>query len=291
MRAGLLGGLTLGLKSLPHGYASPGGNKPLVFSGRLASQAARRLNETAHFVQQVCRPGGLRRFGEGFRICAKVRLMHAQVRRMLLRSGRWDEARWGAPINQHDQAGTTLLFSLSVLEGLRAFGLHIEPAESEAYLQLWRYVGWLIGAEPEITPGSEFEARQLAELIYATMGEPDDDSRALVRALVWVSIAPARSWPERELARRQLAFAQGVCRGLVGDELADKLGLPRDAWRLAVPAMRRMVTVAETVREHVEAAHRVSLVVGERYWDRVVALGLTGATAEFGLPDRLAHAA
>jgi hypothetical protein len=29
---------------------------------------------------------------------------------------------------------------------------------------------------------------------------------------------------------------------------------------------------------------------GARYWDRVLALGLQGATAEFGLPERL-HAA
>jgi hypothetical protein len=35
MRAGPLGGAVLGARSLVLGYASPGGNKPLVFSGRL----------------------------------------------------------------------------------------------------------------------------------------------------------------------------------------------------------------------------------------------------------------
>ena len=54
MRTGPVGGLVLAFKSLLHGYASPGGNKPLVFSGRLRQQAARRLHETSRFVQATC---------------------------------------------------------------------------------------------------------------------------------------------------------------------------------------------------------------------------------------------
>src|SRR5262249_1270638 len=64
MRAGPLGGAVLGARSLVLGYASPGGNKPLAFSGRLKDQAKRRLDETARFVQAVCRPGGMRPYGE-----------------------------------------------------------------------------------------------------------------------------------------------------------------------------------------------------------------------------------
>jgi hypothetical protein len=59
----------------------------------------------------------------------KVRLMHAQVRRMLMKSERWKSAQWGLPITQHDMARTTLLFSLSVLEGLRAFGVKCEELD------------------------------------------------------------------------------------------------------------------------------------------------------------------
>src|SRR5262249_51979302 len=131
MRAGPFGGMVLGAGSLVLGYASPGGNKPLVFSGRLTEQAPRRLDETSRFVQAVCRPGGMQRSGDGFKITVKVRLMHAEVRRMILRSGRWDDARWGAPLNQHDMAATTLLFSLVVLEGLRSLGLVIGREEAE----------------------------------------------------------------------------------------------------------------------------------------------------------------
>src|SRR5262249_52906161 len=105
LRAGPLGGAVLGTRSLVLGYASPGGNRPLVFSGRLTEQAGRRLNETARFVQAVCRPGGMRPFADGWQITLKVRLIHAQVRKMLLASPRWSSADWGLPINQHDLAG------------------------------------------------------------------------------------------------------------------------------------------------------------------------------------------
>ena len=58
-RAGPLGGIVLGMKSLVLGYSSPGGNKPLVLSGRLEEQAGRRLAETARFVQATIAPGGM----------------------------------------------------------------------------------------------------------------------------------------------------------------------------------------------------------------------------------------
>ncbi len=290
MRVGVLGGICLGVKSLVHGYASPGGNKPLVFSGRLMDKAARRLNETSRFVQAVCRPGGMRRFADGFQITVKVRLMHAQVRRMLLKSGRWDAPRWGAPINQHDMAGTTLLFSASVLEGLRTFGVKMTREESESYIALWRYVGRVIGVDHGILPMSEQDAFQLAELIACTMGEPDDDSRALVKALFEYPLEMARTDAQRLLAERQVAFGYGVGRGLIGDELADKLALPKNAWRFSVPMVRRVVVTAENVRIRSGWADRTAYVTGVRYWDKVVELGLAGATAEFGLPERLALA-
>ena len=288
MRVGVLGGICLGAKSLVLGYASPGGNKPLVFSGRLVESAARRLNETSRFVQAVCRPGGMRRFSDGFQITVKVRLMHAQVRRMLRRSDKWQTSKWGEPINQHDMAGTTVLFSLSVLEGLRAFGVKMSRDESESFMQLWRYVGHVIGVDPGVLPTCEYDAWQMAQLIAQTMGEPDDDSRNLVRALFEHPLAMARNERQKALAERQISFGYGVCRALIGDELADKLAIPRNAYRYALPTVRALVTAAENVRIRSSWADRTAYVTGVKYWDKVVEIGLAGANAEFRLPERLA---
>jgi hypothetical protein len=124
-RTGVFGGLVLSLRSLMGGYTAPAGNKPLAFSGRLREQAPRRVAETARFVTAVCAPGGMQPGAEGWRITLHVRLMHAQVRRLLWASGRWDHARWAEPINQHDMLATMLLFSEVYIEGLRRFGFSI----------------------------------------------------------------------------------------------------------------------------------------------------------------------
>lgn len=291
MRSGPFGGMVLGAGSLILGYASPGGNKPLVFSGRLKETAARRLDETSRFVQAVCRPGGMKRHGDGFKITVKVRLMHAEVRRMILRSGRWDEARWGKPINQHDMSATTLLFSLAVLEGLRMLGLEIPGEEAEQYTQLWRYVGWVMGCDRDLTPASEYEARKLAGLIRATQGAPDEDSRALTRALLQVPYARVKAPGDERRARFEHDLAEGLARNFVGEEMADALGIPVTRWRHAVRIFRRMNAAAEPIRLRLPAAHRAAVARGARYWDRVIEIGLAGATAEFRPPERLAVAA
>jgi hypothetical protein len=291
MRAGPLGGIVLGVKSLVHGYASPAGNKPLIFSGRLKEQASRRLNETARFVQAVCSPRGLRPHADGYLITLRVRVIHAHVRLMIARTGRWNEAEWGAPANQHDMAGTQLLFSLSVLEGLRTLGVRFSRDDADRYMQLWRYVGHLIGVDAELQPTSEYDAARLAEIIAATQGDPDDDSRALTAALLGAPLTEATTPTSMRNAERRVRFAEAMCRELVGDELADKLAVPRTSWRLAVPLVRRLVSGAELLRESVPFTDRHARAAGNRYWERVVEVGLAGATAEFGLPDRLAPVA
>jgi len=291
MRAGALGGAVLGARSLVLGYASPGGNKPLVFSGRLKEQAARRLNETARFVQAVSRPAGMRPFADGWQITLKVRLIHAQVRKMILESGRWDAEAWGAPANQHDLAGTTLLFSASIIDGLRKLGMQISADEAESYIHLWRWVGRTIGVHADVLPASEPEAMRLADLIGTTMGEPDQDSRDLTRALFDSAYEGCDTKEKIREAQRNVMFGRVVCRELIGDELADKLDVPRQPFRHAMPMMKRLVRTMERVTRAVPFGERSAVAMGTQYWDRVVEIGLQGATYEFPLPKSLSNIA
>ncbi len=291
LRAGPLGGIVLALKSLVLGYTSPGGNKPLVFSGRLQEQAARRLNETARFVQATITPRAMRPHGEGWQITLKVRLIHAHVRRMILKSGRWDAAQWGAPVNQHDQVGTSLLFSIILLQGLRQLGMRIGHEDAQAYMDLWRWSGHVMGIDPEVLPATEAEAQRLGDVIAATMGEPDDDSRRLTRALLEAPVREAKTARERANARRVVRFSAGMCRFLLGDDVADSLEVPRSTWSYLTPFVKRVVSSVELVRETVPFGDVPALWAGTRYWDRVVELGLAGATADFALPQGLARAA
>lgn len=287
-RSGPAGGITLGAKSLVGGYCSPGGNKPLAFSGALEGQVSRRLAETGRFVVATNTPGALRPGGDAWAITLRVRLMHATVRRLLLRSGRWTSELWGAPINQHDMAATSLLFSVVFLSGIRDFGVPVTRDEAEDYVHAWRLSGWLMGVRDELLPWTEAEGLALGELIQLTQGPVDDDGRRLVEALLE---SPRGTLQGRaggaRLEQWQIELGRGFCRALVGDTLADELHLPKTAWRFAVPAVRLGVGIARKLlpaplRDPARFEAR-----GRRYWERNVEVGLQGLPARFALPTGL----
>jgi hypothetical protein len=140
-------------------------------------------------------------------------------------------------------------------------------------------------------PATETEGRRLGEIIAATQGPPDEDSRRLARALLGSAAREAKSAHERTNARRLATFSAAMCRSLLGDDMADQLGVSHTSWRCMVPLARRLVSSMELVRENVPFGDVPALWAGTRYWDRVVDLGLAGAASELPLPQRLSHAA
>jgi hypothetical protein len=287
LRSGAFGGLILGLQSLPFGYASPGGNKPLAFSGRLVEQAPRRLSETSRFVHAVCLPGGLRRDADGFAICIKVRVMHARVRQLLWQSGRWDRHAWGEPINQHDMVATTMLFSLVVVDGLRKLGFHVLASEAQRYIQLWRYASWLLGTDYELLYATEAEGLKLADLIVKTQGPPDDDGRALTHALLDSGRRGARDDRERKRAARMAPVAHALSRYLLGHEIADGLAVPRSRLEPLIPVLRAAIAAFDGARARLQPLDVLAVQFGSRYWDDVVARGLGERGTDFAPPVAL----
>jgi len=281
LRAGLIGALVITLYGLPHSYASPAGNKPLVFSGRLTEKAGRRLGETARFVVTTCLPGALRRHGDGFKMAVEVRIMHAQVRRHILQSGRWDADAWGAPINQVHMAGTNLLFSGALIIGLRRLGYVMTRRESEALLALWRYSGYLSGVEAPLLCSTVDEAQRLGNLIAAMEGPPDDDARRLMTALLDASVPGGTRG-----GHWTLSAYYGLTRALIGDELANGLRLPKTAWRVAVPVIRPLLLAYTTVGYRLPGVRAYHERVGLRGWEQGIKQSLGNAAAEFRLPER-----
>ncbi len=289
-RTGLFGGTVLGAKSLVTGYCSPGGNKPLVLTGQLEKREriGYRLAETSRFVVDVCDRGGMRRFGPGFASTVRVRIMHATVRHLIWQSERYDEAAWGVPINQHDMVATTLLFSQSFIEGVRAFGFIVTPAEADDFLHLWRYNGWVIGVEPELLPVNEDRATQLSDLIAMTQGDPDDDARALVHAFIESPrVTAGRGEDAQRQAARHVAIGYGFARSLLGDAMADALELPRTGTRFVLPSVRAVLGRMERVGRHVPGYDAKLIRTGHVYWQRAIDLGLAGKAAQFMPPARL----
>jgi hypothetical protein len=289
-RTGPFGGIVLSLRSLMAGYTSPAGNKPLAFSGRLREQAPRRVAETARFVTAVCAPGGMRPGAEGWMITLHVRLMHAQVRRLLWRSNRWDFASWAQPINQHDMLATMLLFSEVYVEGLRILGFSIDSEEAEDWIHLWRLVAWVMGTEEALLPRDYARAAELRALIYATQGPPDADSRALTAALLELPPRADGLDPRLELLRK--GMIRGLSRMLLGDEPADRLGIARSpTWARVLSLVPPLVRVSEHARKALPAIERELRTAGAEYWTWVVEMSLGGEPARFARPERLGGSA
>ena len=82
---------------------------------------------------------------------------------------------------------------------------------------------------------------RLADLIGATMGEPDQDSRDLTKALFEAAYDGCTTKRQKAEAARKVMFGMAICRELVGDELADKLGVRRRTVRFVMPMMKRFV--------------------------------------------------
>lgn len=139
--------------------------KPLALAGGYAGETAhKRQLETVRFWIDVSEPGGLARGARGRATAMRVRVMHVFIRRRLMKHPEWDAAAWGVPISVGD--ATLTLMGGSVVPGLALWSMGHQTTirEIEATLHFWRYVGHLLGVQPDWYP---LDFRQSIRLMYA----------------------------------------------------------------------------------------------------------------------------
>lgn len=263
-RVGLSGELVLRNLSLMGGYLGAAAAKPLVFTGQLDRMTPRRLVETGKFYMDVTTRGGLERNAEGFKSAVRVRMMHAQVRAMLLESEKWDMA-WGHPLNQWDSMATILEFSVILLSGLRSIGFIFSKREREAVVHLWRYIGYLMGVDERILPTCEDDAMRSLYQVVATICDSDEDSKLLGQSLADASLHFAdERWTSQQLAKIERTLRIGYTRYVLGDEAGDTLGLPRTAAKYFWPAQVPLRVGAELLRIAVPPLNKALVKRGEQ---------------------------
>lgn len=267
LRAGGLGMVCLTCYVTPLFYCLSNGNKALTFSGNLTRRAARRGRETARFVIETCLPNNLRRHGDGFKVTLRVRLMHAQVRRMIALSGRWDYEQHGMPISQVYMAAMMSLLSAQWIEGLRMLGVRLTPDEEEGMMQLWRYSAYLIGVHPELIFSTRQEANRFWNLVLEQEPAPDDDARGLVHAIL--QTIPEVMGLEGKTRAHMAAFSEGVAVAMLGPRLARDLQLPQTWWRHAPKLMRGLVPLWELAERLVPATKKFAQFHGTQLWLRM----------------------
>lgn len=218
--------LVLGSCALPLAYAAGSGVQVVARSRRLDDDPIRRLCDTAQMVINVMQPGELEHGKNGWYSARKVRLIHALIRRHVQRlpNNPWDPA-WGTPINQEDQAGTLLTFSVGVLHGLRKIGAQFSQSEADAYIFAWAQVGKLLGVDASLLPVVEADAVRLAFKIGARQIRPTPEGKHLSDRLLEAvdSMFPVHGY-STSLAHFFLADTA------LGANVTSILGIPKPNW-------------------------------------------------------------
>jgi hypothetical protein len=256
--------LILSSWSLINGYHCGPAIKPLVFTGQLEDNAARRLAETTRFVTDVTQVDALRPQGEGIAIALRVRIVHAQVRAMLRKDPEWREDDWGIPINQGDMIGTIVEFCHLVIEGARRMGFRFSDSEIEDVLHLWRYVAHLSGVDAFFHDRmiSIERAEELAHFLNLVQAGHDEDSVALTRALGRVPAQFARTRTARALVPLVVRYHNGLAWALNGEEIATNLDIPHRRWRRVLPLTRALISPMEATRRRFPGGTRAATLIG-----------------------------
>lgn len=216
--------------SLIGGFSAPKIVKVLDATGYLTKQSAnvtwRRLNETFSMVIAcLFEDNALQVGNQGWMHVLSVRLLHSRVRRRISKGGGWDTKTYGVPINQEDMLGTLLSFSINIIETIERIGApFLTDYEREAYLHLWRYIGYIIGVDEGNNKClSTPIARGAVESIVLHLLHPDARSRRVADNVI-------RGICDRPPLKWSTTLHSEVARHLLHDPLADALGLKRGSF-------------------------------------------------------------
>lgn len=268
-RSGSIGLMVLRNYCLMGGYESSAINKPLVFTGALKKGAAKRLTETTEFWVRIIGENALTNPQIGLKECLKIRLMHAYARVSILDEGKWQEADWGAPLNQWDMLATNLGFSIIFLDGLRKLGMKPTEQEIQGLFHFWKYVGSLLGTPAENFPETESDAIRAIYAWTITQAPADDDTIALAKALTLEPIDgpfPSRNWEKKLVYKTHLGYNWFF----LGKASCETMQLPKTTWQIYPPIQRFFVSLAQPIVLRSEKSYQRSILRNRRMQKKVV---------------------
>jgi hypothetical protein len=259
-RSGPFTPMAIAYGAIGAGFSMYSSTRPVLFSGRLNHpvEVGPRMSESFRWVVAAHTPGAMERQGDGFKLTARVRMIHAAVRQTLSFSENWDWPGWGVPINGLDMMNTQAgQFGVIVVDALRGSGVRVTDREEEDIFALTRYIGWVMGVPPEVLHVGVDDGRMKAKLHALIEQPPDDDCKIVVRSIIDFSTekppgdveilpGPVAKFMTTE-RRRRLAY--GLIRGWV-PRYADSLSIEKTPWRFTVPVTRPLVSAYEHVRPY-----------------------------------------
>ncbi len=222
-------------------------SKSFRIRGRLTSSGVRRLKQNGIQLVEQYLPGGMEPGRDGWKLTLRVRLVHAQSRRLIGRSEEWDHERHGEPISAAHVLLAGAAFSGRLMRHVATLGGDFSTEEREAYVHVWRYAGLLMGIPEEILFHDEESACRTFEI--GSLCEPAPDLDAIIMANSIVNSAPVIVGISEPAERRKVArVVTQASRELIGDELADTFRFPRKR-RKVIPGMRLKHRVRSVLRK------------------------------------------
>lgn len=184
------------------------------------------MYETMQHILQVTKSlDSIKPGGAGHASSIRVRLLHAAVRRRILKLSHerpryFDVEKLGVPINDLDSIATIGTFSATLIWlGFPRQGIWLRKQEIEDYLAMWRLVALYVGTPTEYFATAE-KAKCVMESILLSEIEPTETSKILANNIISSLQGQPPSYASRD-------FLNASARWLNGNDLADALGLGR----------------------------------------------------------------
>lgn len=149
----------------------------------------------------------------------KTRLVHAAVRHLLQQSPHWTD---DIPISQNDMLVTWHTLPTFAMRKVLEWQVPITVAESDAYLHVWQVTAHLLGIKDEYIPATWDAANAQSDQVLPPNMGPTSEGVELTDILLGQL---AEQTSPGSVSR---PLCNALARYLVGDEVADWDGIPRE---------------------------------------------------------------
>ncbi len=202
-------------------------SRSFVQTGRIFDNGVWRLKQNNRHQLEIFWPGGLWRYGEGWKLSVRIRFVHAQVRRLLGATAEWEHDNWGVPISAAHVGYAVACFAARSVAHSESLGARYSEEKRASFHDVWRYSGYLMGIPESILFTNESDALHLYRI--GSMCEPPPTEDAIIMTNALINSAPLVAGIVDTEARKKLVknVIYPVSRALIGDDLADQLNFPK----------------------------------------------------------------
>jgi hypothetical protein len=148
--------------------------------------------------------------------------------RRLARSRGYDEAAFGAPINQVDLARTWMDFTVTSYGFEEMLGYGYTASELAGLYRYWQFAAHVLGIDPRLVEGisNNEQAGRVDDVFQAVTGPPTEKSGALAAATIR-SVASMTHGVMNVPSGMAIPVLRALVRRYHGDTMSDELRVPR----------------------------------------------------------------